>query len=135
MLDFQAMTTLAASAVTVLMPLLQKALDKGVEEAGKSAATTLIGKLKQRLGHAGAKEALDDVEKVPGDADARAALRVQLRKSLADDPGLEGFLKEWVAAAASTLPAASTGQVANVTGNDNQTTQIIGDGNSTSYGR
>jgi hypothetical protein len=119
--------TLAASVVAALTPLLSKALDKGVEKLGESAAGTLFDKLKKSLGHDGAKGALDDLAKQPGDADAQAALRMQLRKALEADPRLAAQLQEWLAAA---QPLASQ----NVTGDSNKAAQVVGNNNTISIG-
>lgn len=127
MLDIPTVTALASSAVAVLTPLLKKALEKGVEEIGKSSASTLFDKLKQRLGHEDAKKALTDLAEQPDDPDAQGALRLQLRKALADDPGLAAFLTEWTNECGS---AAGISQTANVHGDHNKTTQIAGSGNS-----
>jgi type II secretory pathway pseudopilin PulG len=126
MLDLATLAAIAASAVTVLTPLLGKAVESSAEELGKSAMTSLLDKLKQRLGHPGAKEALEDLARQPSDADAQAALRLQLRKAMEQDPELVAFLKDW---AKESAPAAGVSQVANVTGNQNQTVQISGSGN------
>jgi hypothetical protein len=127
MLDIAMLTALASSTVTVLTPLLQKAVEKGAEELGKSSANTLFDKLKQRLSHVGAKEALDDLAKQPDDAAAQGALNMQLRKALAADPELAAFLKQWVTESQS---ATGTSQNADVVGNHNKVTQIVGSGNS-----
>ena len=126
MLDLATLSAIAASAVTVLTPLLGKAAQKGAEELGKGAVTSLLDKLKQRLGHAGAKEALDELARQPSDGDAQGALRLQLRKAMEQDPELVAFLQDW---AKESAPAAGVSQVANVTGHQNQTVQISGSGN------
>ena len=48
MLDIATLTALATSAVAVLTPLIQKAVEKGAEELGKSSAAALFNRLKQR---------------------------------------------------------------------------------------
>lgn len=129
MLDIAAITALASSAVTVLAPLLTKAAEKGAEELGKLTAGTLFDELKQRLKHAGAKEALDDLAKQPDDIAAQGAANMQLRKAIGDDPELATFLKQWLAEA---NPSTGINQTATVTGNMNKVTQIVGSGNSVS---
>ena len=126
MLDIATLTALASSAVAVLTPLLQKAAEKGVEELGKSAAGALFTKLKERLTHAGAKEALDDLAKQPADTAAQGALNMQLRKAIEADPELAAFLKQWVAESEAKI---GISQIANVQGDHNKTTQIAGSGN------
>jgi hypothetical protein len=122
-------TTLAAvasSAVALIAPLLQKALEKGAEELGKSAAGRLLAKLTERLNHRGAREALEDLENAPADPAAQGALNMQLRKALAVDPDLVTFLRQWLDEAKST---AAVSQIANVHGDHNKLTQITGSGN------
>jgi hypothetical protein len=129
MLDIATLTALASSAVAVLTPLLTKAAEKGAEELGKSTAGALFDKLKQRLKHVGAKEALADLAERPNDLAAQEALNSLLRKSLAEDPELAAFLDRWVTESKS---ATGVSQTTAVTGNDNKATQIVGSGNSVS---
>jgi|CXWL01.1.fsa_nt_gi hypothetical protein len=129
MIDIATLTALATSAVAVLSPLLQKALEKGVEEIGKSSAGALFNKLKERLNHSGAKEALADLAKQPADPDAQGALRIQLRKALEADPALVETLKLLVDAGKSETNA---NQTTNTKGDHNRTIQIVGFGNSVS---
>jgi hypothetical protein len=86
MLDAAALSALASSTVALLTPFLKKAFEKGAEELGKSSANTLFDKLKERLSHKGAKEALEDLAAQPDDIGAQGALNMQLRKALAEDP-------------------------------------------------
>ena len=129
MLDIATLTALATSAAAVLTPLIQKAAEKGAEEFGKSSAGALFNRLKQRLSHAGAKDALDDLAKQPSDTAAQGALNMQLRKALEADPELAAFLKQWVAESESKVGITQT---ANTVGDNNKTTQIVGSGNSVS---
>jgi hypothetical protein len=120
------LAALAASAVTVLVPFLSKAAEKGVGKLAESAAGSLFESLKTRLqGKESAKEALDDLARQPEDADTQATLRVQLRKALASDPELAENLKEWLA---QGTPVSHT-QIASVTGDQNKVTQITGSHN------
>ena len=129
MFDPTTLSALASSAVTVLAPLLKKTLEKGAEELGKLSVNSLLDKLKQKLSHAGTREALDDLAVQPDDTAAQGALAMQLRKALASDPGLVAFLKQWVVDSESI---AGISQAANVQGHGNTTTQIAGSGNSIS---
>jgi hypothetical protein len=126
MLDPTTLATLASSTVAVIVPLLQKALEKGAEEMGKSAASGLLAKLKERLTRGDAKEALDDLANAPADTAAQGALNMRLRKALTADPDLVVFLKQWVEESRSI---AGISQTVNVHGNDNKVTQITGSGN------
>ena len=85
--------------VQFLTPFLPRLLGKVQEVAGDvvdAAATTAGEHAKQiwdRLDPAveqrpAAQEVVEDVAAAPDDADAQAALRVQLKKMLADDPAL-----------------------------------------------
>ena len=129
MLDVTTLAAIAASAVAVVTPLLQKAVEKGDEEIGKSSVGAVLDKLKQRLGHAGAKDALAELAQLPGDTAAQGALNMQLRKALAADPELAAFLKQWVT---ESEPTSGISQTSNVQGDNNKTTQIVGSGNSVS---
>jgi len=129
MLDPTALSVLISSTVAILSPLLKKAAETGAEELGKSSAGALIDRFKQRLGRPEAKEALDDLEKQPDDADAQGALRLQLRKALADDPELGAFLEQW---AAQSQTEKGISQGANMSGDNNKVAQIAGSGNTVS---
>lgn len=124
MLDLAA---LAASAVALITPLLAKAVEKGVEEVGKTTAGSLLGALKARLTHSGAKAALADLSQTPTDTDAQGQLRMQLRKALTEDATLADFLKEWLAEGEKLAPAVS--QNAHTVGDQNTTIQVAGSGN------
>ena len=127
MLDIATVTALATSTVSVLVPLLQKALDKGVEKVGESSAKLLFDKLNKHLGHKGATEALEDLAQQPDDAAAQGALNMQLRKALEADLELAAFLKQWTAEAGSKTDVTQT---ASTHGDNNKTIQITGSSNS-----
>ncbi|TXT41702.1 MAG: hypothetical protein FD135_29 [Comamonadaceae bacterium] len=124
---------LAASAVALLTPLLGKAVDKGVEEVGKAAATGILGKLKDKLSHAGAKEALEDLSKQPTDADTQAALRRQLVKAMEADPVMGEFVKTWLGEATPQAAEIGINQTANAQGYNNTVIQISGSANAIRY--
>ncbi|WP_321917450.1 MULTISPECIES: hypothetical protein [Paraburkholderia] len=129
MFDPAALSALISSTVAVLTPLLKKAVEKGAEEIGKSSAGALIDSFKQRLCRPEAKAALDDLEKQPDDGDVQAALRVQLRKAIVDDPELAAFLEQWMA---QSQAQTEVNQSANVAGDNNKVAQIAGSGNTVS---
>jgi hypothetical protein len=129
MVDIGTLMVLAASVVEVIPLLLQKGLEKGAEEFGKSAAGSLFNRLKQRLTHMGAKKALEDLVEQPADLDAHGDLKMQLCKAIDEDATLAEFLKEWVTE--SKKETAIT-QMANVQGDGNKIIQISGSGNSVS---
>ncbi|WP_156901611.1 SAV_2336 N-terminal domain-related protein [Azohydromonas australica] len=126
-LDPSRISAIAASIVLVLTLLLRKAIWQGGEEVDHASPTSFFDKLKMRLIHAGAKEALDDLAKQPDDSDAQSSLRLQLRKSMERDPELAAFLTDW---AKEFAPVVDVSQVVTVTGNRNATVQISGSGNS-----
>ncbi|BDT68293.1 hypothetical protein os1_24750 [Comamonadaceae bacterium OS-1] len=132
MLDPLTLSTLASATVAFVTPLLGKALDKGVEEVGKAAAGSLLGRLKERLAPTPAKVALDDATQDPADPDNQAALRVQLKKALQADPALADFLQKWLDDGHQQAAALGLQQTATVTGSNNKTVQIHGSGNSVS---
>ena len=95
-------------------------------EAGERIVK-LYDKVKAKLTGGGA-EALTDLEKQPKDADSQAALRVQLKKALEADPAFRAELATLV----EEIKAKGGDQIiqsANVTGDQNVTTQIAGSGN------
>lgn len=129
MLDISTVAILANAVASHVTPLLHKAIEKGAEEFGKSAASAFLNKFKQRLSHGGSKAALDDLAKQPSDIAAQGALAMQLRKAVMDDPSLAEFLSQWVSE--PQIQSINT-QTANALGDDNKTTQIVGSGNSVS---
>jgi hypothetical protein len=92
------LSALVPQLVTLLIPFLPYLVkgDEVAEEAeskfGAAAwerAKTLWGKLHPKVAaKAAAQEAVQDAAAAPDNEDAKAALRVQLKKLLADDPGL-----------------------------------------------
>lgn len=102
---------LAEAIVAFLAPHLprllaagEKAAGKAVEKLGEKAgeqawhwAGLLLQKLRPKAETKPAlSEAVNDVAKTPGDADAQATLRQQLKKLLADDASLAGELEHWL---------------------------------------
>lgn len=126
MLDPATLSAVAASVVSLLSPLFHKALEKGAEEVGKSAAGSVLESLKKRLTHAGAKEALEDLSQEPDNKAAQGALEMQLRKALQADPELATFLKQWTQ---ESIQKAGISQVATLTGDNSKIVQITGSGN------
>ena len=132
MIDPAYLTVLAGTAVTALLPLLEKAAAKGFEKLGEATAGTLFEKLKKRLTGASAQEALDKRAKEPARASAQQAVQSKVLEALEDDPAFADELKRWLAEA----NAGGTTQTANVQGNENVTVQISGStGNSVNVQR
>jgi hypothetical protein len=121
---------LAASAVGVLAPYLVEGGKEAAKTMGKEAAAAglqLLGWLRERLTGAGG-EALGDVEKEPADADAQAALRVQVKKLLEREPALAAELERLVSEAEKERPAGVT--QSNVqAGDQNRAANVSGSGN------
>lgn len=89
---------LASSVVTVLAPYLAKAGEEFAKEAGKTAGAK-IGALYQAIkarfqDRPAAAEALADVEAMPDDGDAQAALRLQLKKQMGSEPAFADTLRQ-----------------------------------------
>jgi len=81
-MDPQTISTIATTAVGILSAYLAKA----GEAAAKKIGEDIYQVLKARLGKKpAAQEALADLEKAHDDTDLQAALRVQLKKLLAED--------------------------------------------------
>jgi hypothetical protein len=78
------------------LPYLVKAGEKAAEEAGKQLGGEAWGKVKTLWGRLqpsvqakpAAQEAVQEVARNPQDADAQAALRLQLKKILTEDEAL-----------------------------------------------
>ena len=110
-------STLAAAASSALIPYLTEG-DRAVAKAG---AEELYRWLKERLAPSG-REALAEVAKAPGDADAWAMFRRQVRKLLEAEPTLVADLARLLEA----LPLAEHRQI--VSGSGNTVVQISGRG-------
>ena len=123
---------LAASAVALLAPLFNKALEKGAEEAGSAAVGGLVAKLKEKLGHSGSQEALEDLRQQPSDADTQAALRSQLVKAMKAEPALAERLQSWLDEAKPQAAALGFQQGVQIPGHGNKVAQVAGSGNSVS---
>lgn len=120
--------TLAASVVTVLAPYLAKAGEEFAKEVGKTAGGK-IGALYQAIKsrfqhHPAASEALIDLEQAPGDEDAQAALRQQLKKILATDDDFARQMNEWLQAyqANANTSITASGDHSTAAGRDVRTT-------------
>ncbi len=99
-------TTLAATAVTLLSPYLAEAGKTAAKKIGESVGDA-VPKLYQAIKSRFAKkptaaEALADLEKTPTDEDLQAAVRVQLKKVLAEDTPFAEQLQRLLDAAQPT---------------------------------
>ena len=125
MFDAATIAALAASAVSLTSAFLQKGVEEGAKEAGKSLASAALAKLKSRLHRDAAVEAMDDLKAQPTDAAARGALEMQLRKAMAEDPHFAEYLQRWTKEHSSVVAHLSV----DVRGDHNRVTQISGSGN------
>lgn len=107
-------TKTLSDAITILLapalPFLVSGGGKIVEEAGKALGEntpeilkSLWAKLRPKVEEKpAAAEAVEDVAKASEDADAQAALRIQLRKILESDPALAAEIAKLVEQAQAT---------------------------------
>ncbi|HVR99581.1 MAG TPA: hypothetical protein VMW27_23355 [Thermoanaerobaculia bacterium] len=104
---------LADALITFLGPAMPYLMSGGkelVEEAGKTMSEEAVGILKQLWSklrpkveaRPAAAEAVQDAAKAPEDADAQAALRLQLRKILEADSSLAAEVAKLLEAAPKT---------------------------------
>ena len=76
------------SVAMAVVAFLSPYLAEGGKAAAKKGGEALVSTLERRFkGKPAAEEALQDVKAAPQDADAQAALRLQLKKALAADAG------------------------------------------------
>lgn len=117
--------TLAATAVAALNPYLLKAAEKIAGNAGDAAwkaGSALFDSLKKRFaGQPAAAAALDDLAAAPLEADNQAALRKEIRKLLASDPG---FARELSGLVEGVAKAGGISFVNHVAGSVGSITQI-----------
>jgi hypothetical protein len=129
--------SIAATAVTALVPFLKTGATELAKKLGSSAGerlTALYDRVKARLSSTG-REALADLEQAPDHADSQAALRQQLSKQLAADPSLHAVLAELVEALQSRETAWVL-QTSTIIGDHDTNIQISGSGNQVSgFGR
>jgi hypothetical protein len=122
-----AVAPLTGQVVALLAPFLPELMKAGqalaerasteLEVEGWSLATALWSRLRQKVDERpAAHEAAKDVAAHPEDEDMRAALRVQLRKLLTEDPALlaevRQALEEGQKGGTNTVTASGAGAVA-----------------------
>ncbi len=113
------LVTLAAAAAGALVPYL---VESG-KEVAKTTAKDLYGWVKAKVGSDGGS--LAKLEANPQDPRRRDAVAADIEDMLKARPDLVAELRRLVEA----LPEAGHTQIANVHGDRNTTTQIIGSGN------
>ncbi len=146
-MDPQTLAQQIVPFLTPFLPYLLKVGEKAAEEAGKKLggdawerAKTLWGKLRPGVeAKPAAKEAAQDAAAAPDDADARAALRHQLKKLLAEDPTLAADLtrlwEEAQAAGVNVNVTAGGERSVAIGGSVSGSTIITGDRNVTQQGK
>ena len=103
-MDISALASSLTTALVPLLPYLLKAGEKAAEETGKTVADqslewakSLWAKLKPKVdAKPAALEAAQDAAQTPDDADAQAALRMQLKKLLTEDQSLAEEVSRWL---------------------------------------
>jgi hypothetical protein len=123
------------------LPYLLKGGEKAAEEAGAmfgaaawERAKALWSKLRPKVAaKPAAQEAVQDTAKAPDDEDARTVLRVQLKKLLADDPGLASEIAQQLAdaRAAGVVVTVSGERAIGIVGNVSGGTISTGDQHTT----
>ncbi len=130
--------------LTPFLPYLLKAGEKAAEEAGKKLggdawdrAKTLWGGLRPKVeARPAAQEAVTDAATEPQNADAQAALRLQLRKLLAEDDELARAIgQQWTAAQAAGVTIIASGDRAVAAQNITGSTIVTGDHNTVQSGK
>jgi hypothetical protein len=123
--------TVAAAAIAAALPYVvalgKEAAKSAAGEAGKSVWQWVKGKLTSAAG----KEAVNDLENAPDDADNRKAAEAALSKLLKADPGALAEFAQLLEKAGVT----STVQTANVVGDGNIVGQVSGSGNTVSINK
>ncbi len=138
-MDIQTLAQQVTPFLAPFLPYLLKAGEKAAEEAGKKfgadaweRAKALWTKLRPKVeAKPTAHEAVQDVAAAPDDPDTQAALRLQLKKLLAEDEALAAEVARlWEAAKAAgvTVTAAGKRSVA-IGGSVSGSTIITGDRN------
>jgi len=133
MTDPTTLTALATSAITALIPLLKRALGKGLETLGDKAAGKAFEALKHKLHHSSAEKALEKLADHPDDNSLQLRLRVHLEESMEQDSKLAEAVRHWLdevkqAESHQTASASDQGQAA-VADHGGTVIQIQGSGN------
>ena len=139
MMDIGALASSLTTALVPLLPYLLQAGEKVAQETGKAIteqslewAQSLWTKLKPKVdAKPAALEAAHDAAQTPDDEDARAALRVQLKKLLTEDQSLAEEVSRWLeqGKAAGIVLTASGDRSAAIGGDVKGSTIITGDRN------
>ena len=98
-MDPQTISVIATTAVGFLSPYLAKAGEVAAKKVGEDIYQALKARFSKKPA---AQEALADLEKAPDDTDLQAALRIQLKKLLAEDEAFAAQLQHLLKEAAGT---------------------------------
>jgi len=137
-MDIVALTHAVTTALIPVLPYLLKAGEKAAEETGKKVAgetwdkaRELWSKLRPKVeARPAALEAAQDVAEAPDDADAQAALRLQLKKLLAHDETLAQEIARVLQERRTDLSVSASGERSVAIGGDVVGSAIVtGDGN------
>ena len=103
---------------------------KGVEAIGSEAGKRMIGELWDKVkAKLTGRDALADFEASPDDGDTQAALRVQLKKALEDDPAFKDEVAKLVGELDAKGGPAAINMSATITGDQGKIAQVAGDKN------
>ena len=122
-MDQQIISVIAATAVGFLAPYLAKAGEAAAKKVGEDIYQLFKARF---VSKPAAQEALSDLERAPGNADLQAALRVHLKKVLAEDEAFAEELERLLQEAGETEAGAT---IIQQTAGDNakQFGQVFGD--------
>ena len=118
--------SLAVSAVGVVSAYLSKVAGKAVDGVGDAVGRKLTDWMKDKLGSAFARAAMEQVEANPEKSSGRKKLEAALEEALEQDDKLASELRALLAEARK---AGYTEQTMNLTGDDSVGTQVSGDSN------
>ena len=142
-MDIQTLAQQAVAFLAPFLPYLLKAGEKAAKEAGKEfgadaweRARTLWGRLRPKIeAKPAAQEAAGDVAANPQDADAQAALRLQLKKMLTEDETLARQVQRVLKNKAVQQVIASGERAVAIGGSVSGSTIITGDDHVTQQGK
>jgi hypothetical protein len=122
-MDPQTITIIATTVIGILSSYLAKTGEAAAKKVGEDIYQLLKDRFSKKPS---AEEALTDLKKTPDDSDVQAALRVQLKKLLAEDEAFAAQLHQLLKEAASTEAGAT---IIQQTAGDNakQFGQVFGD--------
>lgn len=133
-MDIGELTQSLSTTLIPLLPYLLKVGEKAAEEAGKKIggetwdwAKDLWARLRPKVeAKPSALEAAQYVAQTPEDKDAQAALRMQIKKLLAEDEALAEEVTQWLEKArAAGITVTASGDRSVATGGDVSGSNII----------